>query len=391
MEAQDRDRTPEREVVLATLMRRVGASGVQTHTRSAEHYLQARAIPVTFVNSFSSRSLLLRPVYAARYAIEPVNGEAGVWWYRHWHEYYLRKALAHHLRTDVRDRVIYAQCPVSAAAALRTRTTEPVAMVAHFNISQADEWSHDKGLIRDGGAMYRTIRRLEDEVLPRLDGIVYVSKFMKEVLERRLPALADVPSRVIPNFVATPPLVRQRPTRDIITVGALEVRKNHAYLLDIIAAAAGAGHRYSATIVGEGPDRAQLERRAEDLDVASQVQFVGHHPNPRALMACHRVYCHTSRMESFGIALIEAMSAQLPVLAAPVGGVPEIVRPDVDGMLWELGDAPAAASQLIEMLETPGMAEAMGRAARERVEMEYSDSVIGVQLEHFLLTASQRP
>jgi glycosyltransferase involved in cell wall biosynthesis len=89
-------------------------------------------------------------------------------------------------------------------------------------------------------------------------------------------------------------------------------------------------------------------------------------------------------MESFGIVLIEAMSSGLPVLALPVGGVPEVVRPGVDGFLWNQDDAIGAAGQLITVLETAGLAERMGMAGRERVQDEFSDQVVGSRLEQFL-------
>ena len=388
-----RDQEPrphDAEIVQATLMRRVGASGVQTHAATFETYLRSHRRPVATVNPFDSRSLLVKPVFAARYGIAPISGSGDVWWYRHWHEHYLRSALRRHLSQGVRQRVIYAQCPVSAAAALRVRTNEPVVMVVHFNISQADEWAHDKGLIRDDGILFRSIRSLERRVLPSLDGIVYVSEFMRDVLEERLPPLHDVPSEVIPNFVDVRAIDRRTATGDLITVGALEPRKNHQVLLDIVAAASAAGHRYRLTIVGEGPDRAMLERHAARLGISRQVTFTGYHPDPRRLMAEHRVYCHTSRMESFGIVLIEAMSTGLPVMAAPTGAIPEIVRPGVDGYLWRPDDPDEAAQQLIRVLETPGLADSMGEAGRQRVEERYSDRVLGARLEDFLLRCERR-
>jgi glycosyltransferase involved in cell wall biosynthesis len=374
---------------MATIMRRVGASGVQTHASMFENYLRHRSSPVSTITPFDSGSVLMRPVFAARYGIAPFSGSGGVWWYRHWHDYYLRVALRQRLESARHRQVIYAQCPVSADAALHVRTTQPVVMVVHFNISQADEWAHDKGQIRDGGRLFRSIRALEDRVLPRLDGIVYVSEFMRDVLETRMPALTGVRSAVIPNFIEMRDVVAEPAQRDLITVGALEPRKNHAYLLEIVAAAAARGHRYTLTVVGTGPDKAALANRAEALGIADLVQFVGYHPDPRELMAGHRVYCHTSRMESFGIVLIEAMSMGLPVLACPAGAVPEIVRSDVDGCLWPPDDPRAAADALIQVLEKPGSVHRMGLAARERVENHFSDTVAASRLEGFLLESTK--
>lgn len=383
--------TEQREVVLATIMRRVGGTGVQTHTSTFERYLQSSGRPATVINPFDARSPLVKPVFAVRYGIDPLSDTGSLWWYRHWHERYLRIALRNHLRSGQQDRVIYAQCPVSASAALRVRTHQPVVLAVHFNLSHADEWANDKGKISEGGRFYRSIREFEARVLSQVDGIVYVSDFMRGVLQHRLPALRAVPSVVIPNFVDLPHMIQTSPTRDIITVGALEPRKNHAYLLQVLVAAKRRGHRFSLTVVGEGPDRGRLQHKTEELGLSDQVRFVGYHPDPRRLMAEHRVYCHTSRMESFGIVLIEAMSVGLPVLAAPVGGVPEIVRPGIDGYLWDQQDPESAADRLISVLDTPGVVARLGTAARQRFTDEFSDRVIGARLGNFLAQTATRP
>ncbi|QGN59153.1 glycosyltransferase [Nostocoides sp. HKS02] len=318
------------DIVIATIMREVGGSGVQSHVETLRSFAHTAGRPTTLVTPFSASSPLLRPVFAARLAVRLVSRPAGVWWYRHWHGHYLGTALSARLRTTTGPAVVYAQDPVSASAALAVRTTEPVVMVVHFNVSQADEWA-DKGELPRGGRTYASIRALEEDVLPRLDGLVYVSQFMRSVLEDRMPALRALPGIVIPNCVAAIERPASEPVADLVTVGALEPRKNQGYLLEVLAAAAQRGHRYSLTVIGDGPDRGRLERQAARLGLTGQVSFAGYQADPRRLMAGHRLYCHTARMESFGIALVEAMSEGLPVLAAPVGGIPEVVRPGVEG------------------------------------------------------------
>ncbi len=384
------------EFVLASVMRQVVQSGVQTHTLMFERYLRGRGRRVSIIDPLSARSALVTPVFAARYGIAPFHEAAGVWWYLHWHERYLRKALLHHLRGSVARRVIYAQDPVSALAALKVRTNDPVVMVVHFN-PPADEWPDNVERLRVGSgrprsSMYQDLwwrLALDDQLASRLDGVVYVSHFMKAAMEDRLPSLRRVPSEVIPNFVDYAEPLTRAPVRDIITVGGLEPRKNQAYLLEILAAAMARGHRYTLTVVGQGPDRSSLVGRAHQLGIADQVQFVGHRSDVRRLMGEHRVYCHTSRMENLPLVLIEAMSASLPVLAVPVGGVPEVIRAGVDGILWQLEEPHLAAGQLIRVLETPGLATRMGSSARERAQAEFSADLVGERLERFLLRAQR--
>lgn len=372
------------EIVIATLMKLHGPSGLQSHVRTFDEYLRGASEPVSIVSPFDSRSPLVLPLFAARIGIRKVSRPAGVWWHQYWHARYLAAALRRHLATRP-DAVIYTQCPITTGVALRVRTTQPVVMVAHLNISQADEWA-DKGEIPRGGGLFQSIRSYEAEVLSQLDGIVYVSGFNKSQLEERIPALRDVPNAVVPNPVpaSTRSSAVPEPAADLITVGGLEPRKNHSYLLRILGAAAARGHRYTLSIVGDGPERPALQRLAADLGIGDQITFLGYQPEPRPLMRAHRVYCHTATMESFGIVLVEAMAEGLPVLTASVGGVPDVLRPGVEGLFWPLDDADAAAGILIGLMEDPATRARMSAAAQTRFQTEFSADVVGRRLLNFL-------
>jgi glycosyltransferase involved in cell wall biosynthesis len=191
---------------------------------------------------------------------------------------------------------------------------------------------------------------------------------------------------VIPNFVSPSTVLdRPAPTRDLVTVGTLEPRKNQAYLLEILAAAAELGHRYSLTVVGGGPDRGRLEELVRSYGLGGQVSLVGQQHDARAHLRDHRVYCHTAIIENLPIALMEAMAEGLPVLAAPVGGIPELFDPGVEGEVWGLQDAQAAARVLIDMTSDPVRLAGMAARARERVEQEFAAGVVGPRLAAFLV------
>ena len=146
------------------------------------------------------------------------------------------------------DRRLRRLCPGPAGGAsctegtARARTNGSI-LAVHFRISQSDEWA-DKEQITRGGTVFRRIRRTEREVIPQVDGMVYVSRWAREALlgwfpERR----GRFPSTVIFNFVAPfDPAPRAiEPLGDLVTVGNLDVVKNHRYLLDVLAATRKAG------------------------------------------------------------------------------------------------------------------------------------------------------
>jgi glycosyltransferase involved in cell wall biosynthesis len=82
-------------------------------------------------------------------------------------------------------------------------------------------------------------------------------------------------------------------------------------------------------------------------------------------------------LESFGLAALEAMACEVPVIATNVGGLPEVVTPGVDGYLVAVGDVAGAARHAVEILSSPDRAAEMGAAARASAAKNYcSDKII---------------
>ena len=376
-------------MVIATLLRGGGPTGVETHIREVLAHGRTRGPSPVVLTPFSYARRLAMPIFGVRLGLDPINGECSVAWYRYWHELFLRRALARSLSGDP-SAVVYAQCPVSARAALAARPSrhQRVVMAVHFNTSQADEWV-DKGRIRRGGRVYNAIRRLEHEVIPAVDGLLYVSESAREALESWLPEVRQVPSRVVPNFVArpdTPPVAAlDRDSSDLVSVGSLEIAKNHGFLLEVLAAANRLGFRYRLDIVGEGPCRPLLSRRIAELGLRGQVRLLGYRSDVRQLLWNYRAYLHASVREAMAISPIEALAAGLPVLAVATGGLPEILEPGVEGLFWSADDPDAAAQQLIDLLEDGPSLERMSRAARTRFDGELAADVAGPRVERFVL------
>lgn len=372
-------------ILIATLMRPEGETGVQTHFRAFMAYLAKQGVSVELVTPYSAPRWQVYPAFALRRLIDPVSRPLSVWWYRAGHAWFLRAALRRRL-ADGKPCVIYAQCPPSAAAALAARASaqQRVVMVVHFNLSQADEWL-GKGMLREGDRVWRGIRKLEAEVLPRLDGLVFVSRFMRESLLARIPDMGKVPYAVVPNFVDDPGAPAPLPPEaDLIAVGTLEARKNQSYLLDVLAAAREHGHRYTLTLVGDGPDRAVLEKKAHSLGLSEQVRFAGFVSNAAHWMARHRACIHAARMENLPITLIEAMAHGRPVVAPAVGGIPEVFDDGVEGMQLPLDQADEAANVLIAFLSDAESCERAGAAARNRFLERFDTRVAARTLFRFL-------
>lgn len=375
-------------LIVATVMRKHGETGVQTHVRHAARALAADGRAVEVLTPFDAPRALVWPVFGLRRLIDPLSGPASVWWYRHWHARFLQGLLRRRL-ADGAPCTVYAQCPPSAAAALAARRSpaQRVVMAVHFNVSQADEWA-GKGRIAADGVLARRIRAFEAALLPRVDGLVHVSDFMRRELGARIPAAASRPGVVVPNFV--PDQARMgaqapaEPEADLLAIGTLEPRKNQAYALAIVAAARDAGRRLTLTLAGDGPDRAALEAQARTLGIADRVCFAGFVPDAAALFARHRAALHVATLENLPLALVEALAWGRPVFALPVGGVPEVFDDEVEGRYLPAGDAPAAAARIAEWLDAPHRLRAAGAAARLRFAGRFSEAAAGARLAAFL-------
>jgi glycosyltransferase involved in cell wall biosynthesis len=187
-----------------------------------------------------------------------------------------------------------------------------------------------------------------------------------------------VPARrivVIPNGIDVPPEAGRRP-RDrgpvITTVANLRHGKGHHVLLRAAASVLRRHPDARFHLVGDGPLRTALELEARALGVADRVAFLGHRDDVADVLAASDVFAFPSFMEAFPNAVMEAMSLALPVVATNVGGIPELVSNRDNGRLVAAGDAAALAAALVEVIESPADAEAMGRAAAATVRERYS-------------------
>lgn len=374
-------------------MREQGETGVQTSFNMLKTFMTEQGIESYIITPFSFYQFLVVPVFAVRKLIDTLSRELSVWWYRYWHYIFLKQALIQKLAEQAQTGipvVIYAQCPLSAKAALEARATEnqKVIMIVHFNISQADEWV-DKGKIKIGGWVYQGIKKLEDSVIPRLDAIVYVSRFMKETIEKNIPESTQVKSLLLPYFIAHPKHPDSTDIKgDLINIGTLEFRKNQTYLLQVLSEAKKMGKCYSITLIGEGPDRRALEALAQSLDVGGQVKFLGFQKNAAQFLYTHRVYIHSALIDNLPVSLIEALACQLPILAGAVGGIPEIFSDGVEGFYWSLDDPSAGAKKLITLMEDTRTYNKMAEAAKARFLANFESSVVANRLLSFLCNQS---
>jgi L-malate glycosyltransferase len=172
--------------------------------------------------------------------------------------------------------------------------------------------------------------------------------------------------------------LKLQPTAFVVgSVGRLDPVKNLSVLIRAFAQFAASCNAAKLVVVGDGPVREELEALAKACGVVSRIQFVGHRPDARELMAAFDVYVNTSIFEGISLTILEAMAAGKTVIATAVGGTPEVVVDGVTGVLCPPRNQQALVSALQRVAGTAGLLDAFGREGRRRVcEMFTLDRMI---------------
>jgi N-acetyl-alpha-D-glucosaminyl L-malate synthase BshA len=125
-------------------------------------------------------------------------------------------------------------------------------------------------------------------------------------------------------------------------------------------------------IVGDGEERARLENQAVELGVSPQVRFIGSVANVRPYLQASDIFVLPSRNEGLPVALLEAMACSLPCVASATGGILDVIRPGINGLMAPPGDVQALQSGLNILLSDSMLAAQLGRQARQDAHQNYS-------------------
>ncbi len=156
----------------------------------------------------------------------------------------------------------------------------------------------------------------------------------------------------------------------IAGVGRLTKQKGWPFLIEAFAKVRQALPTAHLVLAGEGPNRAELEAQAANLQ--GVIHFLGWRKDAYTLMADCDVLAVPSLWEGFGLVTLEAMALSKPIVASKVSALPEIVAPGETGLLVPPANAGALAEALVTVLANPERAQAMGQKGRKRLEKEFT-------------------
>lgn len=150
-------------------------------------------------------------------------------------------------------------------------------------------------------------------------------------------------------------------------IANLSPHKGHATVLRAVRQVLDAHPGLVLVLFGDGRERPALERLRDELGLGSSIVFAGRRVDAHRFLPGFDLLVLASTEESAPNAVMEAMAAGVPTVATAVGGVPELIREGVDGLLVPVSDAGAMAGAIAWMLDHPDERRRMGAAARERV------------------------
>lgn len=203
----------------------------------------------------------------------------------------------------------------------------------------------------------------------RFDRLVAISQSVQDYLSRECGLAADKVAIIPPGWDGepVPPVTEDRPPT-IICVAGLRPEKGHAFLLTAFGHVLRQVPDAQLVLVGDGETRPHLEAQVEAEQLQGHVQFAGVVPEIWPHLARADLFALASASEAFGMAIVEAMAAGLPVVAPRVGGIPELVAPGVCGELYTPGDTVGFAEHMVTLLRSPETRARMAMEARDVAE-----------------------
>lgn len=223
------------------------------------------------------------------------------------------------------------------------------------------------------------------------DGVTAISHYLKEAT-KEIFQFDDI--AVIPNFICQTDYARHpvdelrsslAPQGEPLLVHVSNFRpvKRPVDCIEILARVLDKGINTRLVMVGDGSERTNVEHRARCLGVYEKCVFVGKQPNIVDYLSAADVLLLPSEQESFGLAALEAMACEVPVIASRVGGIPEVVTDGETGFLSEVGNVEKMAEDAARLLQDATLRREMGKRARESAVSRYRTDIIIPQYIEF--------
>lgn len=218
--------------------------------------------------------------------------------------------------------------------------------------------------------------RLERTLMESTDLFLFESAFARDTYQRIIGKPKSVVRCVFNGVTADEfdPIRKAEGATDLAYVGEFRRIKGADLLIDAVARLHAGGQPFTLTLGGDGEEMAALKAQVEKLGLSEAVRFIGH-VKARDGFARGRLLVVPSRGDSMPYVVIEAAAAGVPMVAADVGGIPEIFGPFRDA-LFAPNNAGATADAIASAMKEPDTAQARARELRERISQHFSQNAM---------------
>jgi len=237
----------------------------------------------------------------------------------------------------------------------------------------------------------------------KADAVTAVSEFLKDTAHEELGIEREI--HVIPNFIDINTFSRVQGIRLVVESGCISLRgeeeafeicpddkiilhasnfrsvKRVVELIDIMRDVVDVMPNARLIIAGDGPTRIEVERRIEELKLCNSIHLLGVRSNMQEIMCSADVFALNSTLEGMPLVLLEAMACKLPVITTPAGGIPELVRPGIDGVVTKGYEKEEFVEELLKLLENDSQRKKFGEAGYRRVEDKFTADKIVAEYE----------
>ena len=224
------------------------------------------------------------------------------------------------------------------------------------------------------------------------DGVTAVSQYLREETYGHFEIDNDI--EVIPNFIDTERFYRTKegnfkdsvcPNREKVLIHVSNFRpvKRASDVVRIFARLREEGHSVKLLLVGDGPDRVPTQHLARELGVYDDVRFLGKQEPIEEILSVADVFLMPSGSETFGLAALEAMACEVPVVCSNIGGLPELVVDGECGFLCPLGDIDTFTDRTRQLLTDDTLHARMSASARRRAEKHFDINQIVPKYEAY--------
>lgn len=213
--------------------------------------------------------------------------------------------------------------------------------------------------------------------LKNFDCLIYISQYIKECYQNRIPKILHSKGEIIYNAAARrsstlKPIKHNAQNRELVTVSGLNPSKNLFILIDAINILIKRKEYVHLNILGDGNLRHELQTKINTLNLQKYVTLLGYSDQVIEYLDNSSIYVHPANNEGFGIAVVEAMQRYCAVIVSDAGALPEIISNNIDGIIASSSDSLDWANKITMLLSNQNLIDKLGENAYFTANSKFS-------------------